>query len=676
MSAGEVRMNVQNAAAGDASSATTVAATLDGDGAEARDTRKTKRKRDTRARTRRARAKAAEDLSALTPKGSAAVAIVRAAREQGGQAKSYAYTNTLAYNKQQEAYNDASLSEEAIAAIRGIPHQNVPVFLIQCHGDHELKVRYDGRNKTVGWAQASPDRGPPEPSILKVAGSNSLETDGPGMQWVIQTAPAGTTAVCSPAEDAFAASVGNNLKDWRDRVMSHDVLDLFKIRDTDLQRVPRLRSSFTPPSGIYFDKQHQPWDDKPGYNWVMVILPIFQPLDLKLLQEKLKFKFVDSEAELFKGFWPNDLALNPSYEAERPGGPQKPPRSAKWITDQIRRRVVNRLIYDDKKFWEVGNKNPYWPKGLAESAPGALPTQPWVDRLRQRYLAAIEDWEKALPTATGLGQNTVELVEDGSVLGEGLASISLDPARGQTGSVPLSETMEKLGNGIFVSITCSPYTNTFYETTTSNIVDSEPLAADLITRHAIVDYVHEVNAAALDRFDQIYGKQRRSARRRDQVSRQLDAGAGAILQVDPEKTAATVDTPFARPHPRLAYNRSAAQGFVAGGRRTRKRRRRRVRTRRRASQAPHRRTRRHRSKRRRRRRTRRRRAGGLTTRRCREKAKSIINRLLPSGLRLKTEQGKMVKLIAKDFECSTEEARRLLKDPAFVKDFALAGGHR
>jgi len=666
MSAGEVRMNVQNAA------------------------------RDARARTRRVRADAAAALSALTPKGSVDEAIVRAAREQGGQAKTYTYKNTLAYNKQQEAYNDAGLSEEAIAAIRGIPHQNVPVFLIQCHGNHELKVRYDGRNKTVGWAQAPSGRGPPEPSVLKVAGSNSLETGGSGMQWAIQTAPAGTTAVCSPAEDTFVANIGNNLKDWRDRVMSHDVLDLFEVRDTDLQRVPRLRSSFTPPSGIYFDKQHQPWDPEPGYNWVMVILPIFQPLDLRRLQEKLKFKFVDSNQELFEGVYPNDLALNPSYEAERPGGPRKQPRSADWITDQISGRVVNRRIYDDDDFWKVGNENPYWPEGLAESAAGTLPTRPWVTSLRERYLAAIEDWEKALPIATGLGHKTVELVEGRSVIGEGLASLELNPARGQTGSVPLSKTMERLGDGIFVSITCSPYTNTFYETTTSNIVNSEPLVADLITRQAIVDYVHEVNAAALDRFDEIYGEQRRSTRLRDQVSQLLDAGAGATLRVDPERTAATTETPFAYPHPRLATLRSGSKGFVGtvgscpkscegpagkrprvkGGRRTRKRRRRRVRTRRRASQAPHRRTRRHRSKRRRRRRTRRRRAGGLTTRRCREKAKSIINRLLPSGLRLKTEQGKMVKLIAKDFECSTEEARRLLKDPAFVKDFALAGGRR
>jgi len=532
-------------------------------------------------------------------------------------------------------------------------HADLPVFLIQCHGDTRVDIGLDRRQGTsssegtVGWKKSANN-------FTKVARSSEGH-----VEWIIQPTPIGKVAVCTGAEDKLAEIVGRNLIQARNTILSAHPEGLFAIADSDTGQRARGSSSFIPPTGVYFDKDHTVYDEDDTYDWPMLILPIFQPTSIPEVERVLDFQFFKKDLDE-----PN---------AEYAGDSTNPREQVRAIQEQMRDRIKNRKIFECEGFWKRGPDNPFWPtdnEGKKIPVQGEIPTKVFINKLRKRYGEITRIWEEALPEVVGISRGTNE-----ALLGEGK-------------DIKLSKIMDTLGSGIYVSLTCSPLTNLRFKG------DRPAGVPESIAREAGQREVNRLNEFDLARWRRIFSEDR---------SERGTFAPGVRLKIGPDyhdsdpryrrlsrrhrahEEGSLSEATLAARKQLAATRKTRRQTIVSqrreaprkGGARTRRRRRPRKMTKKKAlRKRHHRRTRRHRSKRRRRRRTRRRRAGGLTTRRCREKAKSIINRLLPSGLRLKTEQGKMVKLIAKDFECSTEEARRLLKDPAFVKDFALAGGRR
>jgi hypothetical protein len=106
-------------------------------------------------------------------------------------------------------------------------------------------------------------------------------------------------------------------------------------------------------------------------------------------------------------------------------------------------RLVNRQILLDDDFWVVGPTNKYWPTlsdGSKQGLRGKLPAQEEVTALRKKYGKFVESWEALIPNE---GERRV-----GG--GGGGATVTVG------GDQKFSTMLKILGQGVFITLSCSP----------------------------------------------------------------------------------------------------------------------------------------------------------------------------------------------------------------------------
>ena len=318
------------------------------------------------------------------------------------------------------------------------PHP-LPVFLIQSHGLYSTELqlarsRERDNHFAVRW---------------KRGGEEFIKQAQVG-QWIINTTPMDAVGLCTQLENKFVDQMAMKLGSYRNCLLSARASDVLSMRPAHA-RLPLVNPQmFIPPTGLYADKEHQTWDDEKTWSWYMVVLPLFQPTNMPLLEAKLGFKLVAGKPE-------DAIGIN----------------DAKGMRD----RLVNRKIYGDKHFWIAGTKNPYWAKGAdgapVKAMPGQVPSQAAIKTLRERYRKLTMLWEESLPTFTSSGH-----WEGGD-------------------TVKLSKMMETLGDGIYISMTCSP------------MVINNRWAGNLhreqqLTLQSISSYLNEIIEASNRRWVEIF----------------------------------------------------------------------------------------------------------------------------------------------------------------------------
>ena len=318
------------------------------------------------------------------------------------------------------------------------PHP-LPVFLIQSHGLYSTELqlvrsRELDNHFAVRW---------------KRGGEEFIKQAQVG-QWIINTTPMDAVGLCTQLENKFVDQMAMKLGSYRNCLLSARARDVLSMRPAHASLPLVNPQMFIPPTGLYADKEHQTWDDEKTWSWYMVVLPLFQPTNMPLLEAKLGFKLVAGKPDQAIGR--ND---------------------AKGMRD----RLVNRRIYDDKHFWIAGTKNPYWAKGAdgapVKAMPGQVPTQAAITALRARYFKLTRLWEKSLPVFASSGH-----WEGGD-------------------TVKLSKMMETLGDGMYISMTCSP------------MVMNNRWAGNLhkeqqLTLQSISTYLNEVIEASNRRWVEIF----------------------------------------------------------------------------------------------------------------------------------------------------------------------------
>jgi len=285
----------------------------------------------------------------------------------------------------------------------------IPIYIIQCHGSYESQVRIhrdpDDDTMTLEWARNSTD-------FIKRAKLG---------QWIIHNAPIGTTASCTRYEDSFVDEIGAYFSERRSSILKNPN-GLFNIVSEETPSIPR-DTGFVPPTGLYADKEHQPWDNATEWGWRMVVLPLFQPTDVELLKSNLYFRFVDGPRGPING--PNGLENGNNKSRE----------------DMIR-RIVNRRILGHDEFWKAGPDNIYWPLSAGDNptskkvGSGHL-SQSEVNKIRTQYEILTDLWEASVPHF--IHGNMIHWLDEGG---------------GKT--VKMSKMMEIMGRGMFISLTCSP----------------------------------------------------------------------------------------------------------------------------------------------------------------------------------------------------------------------------
>ena len=542
-------------------------------------------------------------------------------------------SNTPASQLSERLGNNTTLLKDLRGYSLGSP-ADLPVFLIQTHGDTTVNIALNRRRRTDDKSVGTVEHKRGADEFIKVARSKKGH-----VEWIIQPAPIGKVAVCSAAEDRFADNIGRNLiKVRKDQILSARPETLFDIADSDTGQRAHGSPSFIPPTGVYFDKNHSPYDGAATYDWSMLILPIFQPTSISEVEKVLDFKF----------FYRTHQFDNAKYDGDSGETLRK---QEETIQNQMRDRIKNREILECNAFWKRGSENPFWPtdgNGQKIQVQGQIPSQEFINKLRKRYEEITLIWEEALPEVVGIEEGTNEGIFSGKDMkGRPLKDIKL------------SKIMDTLGSGIYLSLTCSPLTNLRYKG------KRRPPGADRsIARQAGQEAANEANERGLERWKRIFSESRNEPRGQTPRTTPLkigedyaDSDALTYLRsgrLQPHEEGSLSEGTLA--DDMLAKARKALTKRHGGGARTRRRRRPRKTTKKKALRKRHHRTRHRRRKRRRRRRTRR--AGNST--RCRLKAKEILNRFLPRRFRLNTEKDALILEVARDLKLTRKEARELI----------------
>ena len=405
---------------------------------------------------------------------------------------------------------------------------NTPIFIIQCHGEFRDSLSVTGKTNTIN----------------RTRGSHALSTTGEN-QWIIQNSPLGYLGAPTTHEDRFAADVGNNFQNAKTRIFSRDVQGLFTNYETK-GRTIRGVPMFVPPHTLYANKTHAPWDDDPDWTFSMVVLPIFQPLDVKKLQAELpkypwKFfypsegvggKFPATATDFEDKKWIYDCRRGcPGPPATRGSGKrefireEEHPYELETLKDATKKgkrkpraeydlfedgtrifgapdgfenrtsaakygRLVNRQILEDNNFWVVGPSNKYWPvltDGRKQPVTAMLPSQGFVDNLRRKYWTFVESWEALIPNE--------------GVFPAGRAGGAAALAQGMPGGHQLFSTMLSiLGQGVFISLSCSP--------AHADAIGHQASVQGLLANAAWNEYIKKLCQASLSEWKVLFGEKR------------------------------------------------------------------------------------------------------------------------------------------------------------------------
>ena len=335
-------------------------------------------------------------------------------------------------------------------------HPLIPIYIIQCHGSYESQVRIhrddtEEGTMTLEWARNSNN-------LIKMAGVG---------QWIIHNAPIGTTASCTRYEDSFVDEIGAYFSERRTSILSDNPDRLFNIVSEETPSIPR-DTGFVPPTGLYADKEHQPWDNDTEWGWRMVVLPLFQPTDVELLKRNLYFRFVDNRH---------------NGPIEGPDGLEN--GNNKSREDMIR-RIVNRRILGHDEFWKAGPENIYWPRSAGDNPTSKKVvskylSQSEVNKIRKQYKILTDLWEDSVPHF--IGGNMIPWWKEHG---------------GKT--VKMSKMMDIMGRGIFISLTCSP---SFINI--RNIAEPEYTDQQCIQQGAD-DYIRRILHDSYYRWNSIFAK--------------------------------------------------------------------------------------------------------------------------------------------------------------------------
>ena len=513
---------------------------------------------------------------------------------------------------------------------------NTPIFIIQCHGEFRDSLSVTGKENNITW---------------KSRGTSAVSTTGEN-QWIIQNSPLGYLGAPTTHEDRFAAAVGNNFKATKDRIFSSNVQGLFTNYETK-GRAIRGVPMFVPPHTHYANKTHAPWDTDPEWTFSMVVLPIFQPLDVKKLQAELpkypwKFfypsegvggKFPATATDFEDKKWIYDCRRGcPGPPATRGSGKrefireEEHPYELEDIKDATKKgkrkpraeydlfedgtriygapdgfenrtpaskygRLVNRQILEDNDFWVVGPNNKYWPTmpdGSKQPLRGAtLPSQPFVKELRVKYKKFVESWETLIPNEGVFPSAAATAAGGGAV------------AQGMSGGHQLFSTMLSiLGQGVFISLSCSP--------AHADAIGAQASVKGALANTAWNKYINKLCEASLSEWEALFGEGRATRASKpgplkleitlDDLPRFLEGGR---LQAATRLAARSVRSLGGCPY--VSYAAKIHDYKQGGGRTRKKTKRRRRKTRKRRSRRKQRKTRRRRHRRKTRRRRRRRR---------------------------------------------------------------------
>ena len=315
----------------------------------------------------------------------------------------------------------------------------LPIFLIQSHGLYSTSLQL--RKETVK---------PPTYGIRWARNGQDFIKEARNGQWIINTTPMDALGSCTQLENKFAKNIARDLGKYRNCILSSRVDEVFSLR-TERGHEPIVNPQmFIPPTGLYADKEHLVWDWDKNWSWYMVVLPLFQPMNMEKVEAYFDFKLVAGK--------PDDVV---------------------GLNDEkgMQRRLVNRRILDDDSFWVKGQENVFWPEELPE-VDGQVPSRWFIRQLRKRYAVLTRMWEDALPRWTAHGR-----MHDS---GPGAGKVVL-----------MSKMMEALGDGIFISMTCSPMViNNRWE---GNLYQEQQL-----TLQSISAYLNQIIKASNERWRYIF----------------------------------------------------------------------------------------------------------------------------------------------------------------------------
>jgi len=409
---------------------------------------------------------------------------------------------------------------------------NTPIFIIQCHGEFRDSLSVTGKENNITW---------------KSRGTSAVSTTGEN-QWIIQNSPLGYLGAPTTHEDRFAANVGNNFNKTKTRIFSSNAQGLFTNYETK-GRAIRGVPMFVPPHTHYANKTHAPWDTDPEWTFSMVVLPIFQPLDVKKLQAELpkypwKFfypsegvggKFPATATDFEDKKWIYDCRRGcPGPPATRGSGKrefireEEHPYELEDIKDATKKgkrkpraefdlfedgtrifgppdgfenrtpaskygRLVNRQILEDNDFWVVGPNNKYWPTmpdGSKQPLRGAtLPSQPFVKELRVKYRKFVKSWEALIPNEGVFPSAAATAAGGGAV------------AQGMSGGHQLFSTMLSiLGQGVFISLSCSP--------AHADAIGAQASVKGALANVAWNGYINKLCEASLSEWKALFGEGR------------------------------------------------------------------------------------------------------------------------------------------------------------------------
>ena len=162
----------------------------------------------------------------------------------------------------------------------------------------------------------------------------------------------------------------------------------------------------------------------------------------------------------------------------RLGGPKQTKTGAQHTPDGFRNtltankmaRLVNRFILENDAYWKPGPDNKYWPidpaTGRKKDWQSPAGHRARVGELKEKYELFVKSWEALIPAEGTLPSATMEksvvkqqqaaaAVAGGGGGGGGGGGHAL--ATGQGGDSQLfSEMLRILGDGVYISLSCSP----------------------------------------------------------------------------------------------------------------------------------------------------------------------------------------------------------------------------
>ena len=136
---------------------------------------------------------------------------------------------------------------------------NVPIYLIQGHGEYEFDLRF-------------------KEDELRIRNSNQVFKQTNNHQWIINNTPIGSLGICSNRENRFAETLMNHLSRMRNVICSTNVHNLL-IQSINTNGTIQEVGLYTPPLTTYLNKTYYFYDDAadtPTFNWSMGIIPYIQ----------------------------------------------------------------------------------------------------------------------------------------------------------------------------------------------------------------------------------------------------------------------------------------------------------------------------------------------------------------------------------------------------------------